>query len=103
MAGRHGPDANVSALQLSSTWGGDVMRLLTADPQKRQLWGVLSAEIGGGNGLEPLAIGARLKLPVVDADYMGRAFPELQAGSHDQSAAAVSPLLACRSAAPMHS
>ena len=39
---------------------------------------MLSAEIGGGNGLEPLAIAARLSLPVVDADYMGRAFPELQ-------------------------
>lgn len=49
-----------------------------ADTQQRKLWGVLSAEIGGGNGLEPLAIGARMSLPVVDADYMGRAFPELQ-------------------------
>jgi DUF917 family protein len=28
--------------------------------------------------LEPLAIGARMALPVVDADFMGRAFPELQ-------------------------
>ena len=38
----------------------------------------MSCEIGGGNGLEPLAIGARMGLPVVDADFMGRAFPELQ-------------------------
>ncbi len=28
--------------------------------------------------MEPLAIGARMALPVVDADFMGRAFPELQ-------------------------
>ncbi len=40
---------------------------------------MLSCEIGGGNGLEPFAIGARMGLPVVDADFMGRAFPELQA------------------------
>ena len=38
----------------------------------------MSCEIGGANGLEPLAIGARMGLPIVDADFMGRAFPELQ-------------------------
>ena len=54
---------------------------LCTDPQNRTLWGILSAEIGGGNGLEPLAMAARISLPVVDADYMGRAFPELQVGS----------------------
>ena len=47
-----------------------------------ELFGVLSCEIGGGNGLEPLALGARLGLPVIDADLMGRAFPELQARMH---------------------
>ena len=46
------------------------------------LFGVLSCEIGGGNGLEALALGARLGLLVVDADLMGRAFPELQARAH---------------------
>jgi DUF917 family protein len=49
-----------------------------ADPLKRPLSAVMSCEIGGGNGLEPLAIGARMGLPIVDADFMGRAFPELQ-------------------------
>ena len=39
---------------------------------------VMSAEIGGMNALEPLLVGARLGIPVVDADGMGRAFPELQ-------------------------
>ena len=28
--------------------------------------------------MEPLLIGSRLQLPVCDADFMGRAFPELQ-------------------------
>jgi len=35
-------------------------------------------EIGGANSLEPLIIAAQLGLPVVDADGMGRAFPEMQ-------------------------
>lgn len=35
-------------------------------------------EIGGGNALEPLIAAAHSGLPVVDADPMGRAFPELQ-------------------------
>jgi uncharacterized protein len=39
---------------------------------------LLCAEVGGGNCLEPLVVGARLGLPVTDADLMGRAFPELQ-------------------------
>jgi uncharacterized protein len=39
---------------------------------------LVSAEIGGGNGLEPMITAAALDLPVVDADGMGRAFPEMQ-------------------------
>ena len=39
---------------------------------------LISAEIGGGNGLEPMMTAAALDLPVVDADGMGRAFPEMQ-------------------------
>ena len=35
-------------------------------------------ECGGINSMIPLMVGARLGLPVVDADGMGRAFPELQ-------------------------
>ncbi len=39
---------------------------------------VMAVEIGGGNGIEPFLVGATLGLPVVDADAMGRAFPEAQ-------------------------
>jgi len=39
---------------------------------------LISAEIGGGNALEPLLTGAATGLPVVDGDGMGRAFPEMQ-------------------------
>ncbi|XP_077991831.1 uncharacterized protein LOC144446032 [Glandiceps talaboti] len=40
--------------------------------------GLMSAEVGGLNSVEPLYVAALLDLPVVDADGMGRAFPELQ-------------------------
>ncbi len=48
-----------------------------------RLWGkpvvaLMSSEIGGSNGLVPVAWAAGLGLPVVDADGMGRAFPEMQ-------------------------
>ena len=39
---------------------------------------VVCAEIGGANSIEPLVAGAELGLPIVDADGMERAFPELQ-------------------------
>ena len=38
----------------------------------------MSLEIGGGNGIQPLMAAAHLGLPVVDADLMGRAYPEAQ-------------------------
>ncbi len=38
---------------------------------------VMSSEIGGSNGLLPVAWAARLGLPLLDADSMGRAFPEV--------------------------
>jgi DUF917 family protein len=39
---------------------------------------VMALEIGGGNAIQPLLVAAMLDLPVVDADCMGRAFPEAQ-------------------------
>jgi DUF917 family protein len=39
---------------------------------------VMSVEIGGGNGVQALMAAAHLGIPVVDADCMGRAFPEAQ-------------------------
>lgn len=37
---------------------------------------VMAGEIGGGNGVLPVAVAAELGLPLVNADGMGRAFPE---------------------------
>ena len=39
---------------------------------------VMSMEIGGGNGVHPVMVAALTGYPVVDADAMGRAYPELQ-------------------------
>ena len=44
---------------------------------------ITSAEIGGNNAMEPLYAGAQADLPVLDADGMGRAFPEIQARIHN--------------------
>ena len=44
----------------------------------RKFNAVMSLEIGGGNALQPLMVAAVTGLPVVDADSMGRAFPEAQ-------------------------
>jgi DUF917 family protein len=42
----------------------------------RPVTALMAGEIGGGNGLLPLSLAAELRLPLVDADMMGRAFPE---------------------------
>ncbi len=39
---------------------------------------IMSLEIGGGNSIQPLMAAAHLDRPVVDADCMGRAYPEAQ-------------------------
>jgi hypothetical protein len=43
----------------------------------RPVAALMAAEVGGGNGLLPVTWAARMGLPVVDADGMGRAFPEV--------------------------
>ena len=44
----------------------------------RKAFATMPIEVGGINSTMPLVLGARLGLPIVDADGMGRAFPELQ-------------------------
>ncbi len=44
----------------------------------KKAYATMPIEVGGINSTMPLVVGARLGLPVVDADGMGRAFPELQ-------------------------
>ncbi|GHJ47405.1 hypothetical protein Cs7R123_47470 [Catellatospora sp. TT07R-123] len=44
----------------------------------RAVAAVMATEIGGANGVAPVGWAAGLGLPLLDADGMGRAFPELQ-------------------------
>lgn len=44
----------------------------------KEIFATMPIEAGGVNSLLPFALAAKLGLPVVDADGMGRAFPELQ-------------------------
>ncbi len=44
----------------------------------QKITATMSAEAGGLNSVTPLTVAARLRIPMVDCDGMGRAFPELQ-------------------------
>ena len=44
----------------------------------KKIYAFMPIEAGGVNSMLPIAAAARLGLPLVDADGMGRAFPELQ-------------------------
>ena len=44
---------------------------------RRPVAALMAGEIGGGNGVLPVAWAAGMGLPLVDADGMGRAFPEI--------------------------
>src|SRR5437763_2549646 len=54
--------------------------------------GVMGIEIGGGNSIQPLMAAAHLGIPVVDADAMGRAYPEAQMTSFAVGILAPAPL-----------
>jgi DUF917 family protein len=54
---------------------GERLRNLLERHTGRTVTALMSSEIGGGNGLLPVTWAARMGLPVVDADGMGRAFP----------------------------
>jgi DUF917 family protein len=44
----------------------------------QEVFATMPLESGGVNSVNPLTVGARCGLPIVDTDGMGRAFPELQ-------------------------
>ena len=59
--------------------GNEAARSLQRLEQRlgRRATATMPVEAGGVNSMIPLVVGLRLGLPVVDADGMGRAFPEL--------------------------
>lgn len=52
---------------------------------------LMPAEIGGANAFTPFAIACQLNIPVLDADTIGRAFPQLQMNSCNLMGIAASP------------
>ena len=60
--------------------GDDIVRAFhtLAKYAGRRARATMSIEAGGMNSIRPIYLGARLGLPVVDCDGMGRAFPEIQ-------------------------
>lgn len=51
---------------------------IMADYLGRGFDAVMATEIGGSNAFQPFMAAAHLDLPIVDADAMGRAYPEAQ-------------------------
>lgn len=60
--------------------GDELVRAFRALEERlgRSITHVVAAEVGGINSTLPIAAAAFLRLPLVDADGMGRAFPEVQ-------------------------
>lgn len=67
----------VSIEKIESGDEGGRLREMVETLWNRQVVALMSAEIGGSNGIIPVVWAARIGLPVVDADGMGRAFPEI--------------------------
>jgi DUF917 family protein len=67
----------VTLEKLGNGWEGVWLRERVEQLRGRPVEAVMCTEIGGANGCEPIAWAARMGLPMVDADGMGRAFPEM--------------------------
>ncbi|MBW7835063.1 MAG: DUF917 domain-containing protein [Sphingomonadales bacterium] len=57
----------------------------------RPIDAIIPAEIGGFNSAIPLVLAAQTGIPVINADGMGRAFPELQMVTYSAYGASISP------------
>ncbi|KAI0795456.1 DUF917-domain-containing protein [Abortiporus biennis] len=58
-----------------------IMQYLGLDDQN--VLGTISDEIGGGNGIQPMIVAAEMHKVVLDADLMGRAYPNILPGAYD--------------------
>ncbi|HEX6131788.1 MAG TPA: DUF917 domain-containing protein [Actinomycetota bacterium] len=81
----------VSFEKLEAGDEGDRLRDEVERLGRREVVALMASEIGGSNGLVPIAWAARAGLPVLDADGMGRAFPEVQMVSMELAGIAPSP------------
>jgi len=75
---------------------GDDVDLVISRMEKylgRKIDAILPVEIGGVNSMVPIMAAARNGLPLVDADGMGRAFPEIQMVSFNIYGVPATPLV----------
>jgi hypothetical protein len=81
---------------LERIWNGEEGRVLVEAMERifrTPVAAVMPYEIGGANGLLPLIWASRLGLPIVDADGMGRAFPEMQQQAMNLAGVSASPMV----------
>jgi DUF917 family protein len=77
-------------------WSGDegvVLRDVVEGIWRRPVAAIMCYEIAGSNGLLPVAWAANLGLPILDADGMSRAFPEMQQQTMHLAGVSASPLV----------
>ncbi|ABO50074.1 protein of unknown function DUF917 [Desulforamulus reducens MI-1] len=60
-----------------------------------KVFATIPIEAGGVNSMIPLALAARMGIPVVDTDGMGRAFPELQMVTFHLNDISATPMVLC--------
>ena len=75
-AGMGAPTIGIEKLQRGDETSIALRRL--EDHLGQKAFATMPVEMGGANSVTPLIVGAQLGLPVINADGMGRAFPELQ-------------------------
>jgi DUF917 family protein len=68
---------SVSIEKIGSGDEVEFLREAVEDALGQPVVALMASEIGGGNGLYPVAAAARTGLPLVDGDAIGRAFPEV--------------------------
>jgi hypothetical protein len=74
LAGWGAPTVGIE--KLGSGREADALRRAVERWHGREVGATMAGEIGGGNGVAPIAWAASMRLPLADADGMGRAFPE---------------------------
>ncbi len=74
MSGIGAPTVGIE--MLSSTAQVDLLLREAERVAGRRITAIMAAEIGGSNGVSPVGWAARLGVKLLDADGMGRAFPE---------------------------
>jgi DUF917 family protein len=84
------------AVATERVWSGDeglVLRDTVEAIRGARVCALMPVQAGGANGLLPVTWAARLGLPLVDADGMGRAFPGLQQTAMHVAGVAAGPLV----------